>query len=167
MHSDDPLAFFITWTVYGSHLQGDERGWRRRRKGNQLPQPRLAKWRRERLKYDVIVLSSEQRAVVEAVCRCHCEHRYWHLWEVNARSSHVHVVVTATGYSGKIVRDQLKANCTRGLRERWSQFRDRVVWTIGGDWEYIIREEDLETVCLYVREAQDRIEYRYADKTGR
>jgi hypothetical protein len=168
MQSGDPLAFFITWTVYGSHLQGDERGWRRRRKGNQLlPQPRLAEWRRERLKYDVILLSSEQREVVEAECRRHCEHRHWHLWEVNARSSHVHVVVTANGYSGKIVRDQLKANCTRGLRERWNQFCDRVVWTIGGDWECIIREEDLETVCLYVREAQDRMEYRYADKTGR
>jgi hypothetical protein len=33
MNSDDPIAYFITWTVYGTHLQGDERGWRRRRKG--------------------------------------------------------------------------------------------------------------------------------------
>ncbi len=24
---DDPLAFFLTWTTYGSWLQGDERGW--------------------------------------------------------------------------------------------------------------------------------------------
>ena len=52
MNSDDPIAFFITWTVYGTHLQGDERGWRRRRKGDQQPQPRLAQWRRERLKHE-------------------------------------------------------------------------------------------------------------------
>ena len=37
--NDDPLAYFITWTVYGSWLQGDERGWRRYRGGHEKPQP--------------------------------------------------------------------------------------------------------------------------------
>ncbi len=158
---DDPLAFFITWTVYGSHLQGDDSGWRRRRNGYQPPQLRLADWRRRRLKYDLMLLSPDERRVVEAECERHCRHRRWHLWAVNARASHVHVVVTADGYSGKTVRDQLKANCTRGLRERWNQFRDRTVWTVGGDWRCINSEDDLETVCLYVRDAQDRMEYEY------
>jgi hypothetical protein len=54
----------------------------------------------------------------------------------------------------------LKANSTRGLRERWNQFCDRTVWTVGGDWECLNAEKDLETVCLYVREAQDRMEYK-------
>ena len=157
MESGDPLAYFVTWSVYGSHLQGDQRGWRHRQKGNQLPQPRLAKWRRERLKFDVVLLTPAQRAVVQAECRRHCEHRGWHFWEVNARSSHVHIVVTAVGYSGNTVRDQFKANCTRGLRERWSQFCDRSVWTVGGDWECINSEEDLDSLCAYVREAQDRM----------
>jgi hypothetical protein len=156
MQPDDPIAFFITWTVYGSHLQGDELGWRRRRTGNQLPQPQLAQWRRERLKYDVILLSPERRTVVEQECRRHCDHRGWHLWAVNARSSHVHVVVTGDGCSGKTIRDQLKTNCTRGLREQWSQYCDRSVWTVGGDWECVNDEEDLDSVCLYVRDAQDR-----------
>jgi REP element-mobilizing transposase RayT len=158
---DDPLAFFITWTVYGSHLQGDDSGWRRRRKGYQPPQPQLAVWHRKRLKYDLVLLSPAERQVVEAECERHCHHRGWHLWAVNARPSHVHVVVTADRCSGKTVRDQLKANCTRGLRERWSQFCDRTVWTVGGDWQCINREDDLEIVCLYVREAQDRMEYKY------
>ncbi len=161
MESGDPLAFFITWTVYGSHLQGDERGWRRRCQGNQLPQPRLAQWRRERLKYDVILLSPAAREIVEAECRRHCDHRGWHVWTVNARSNHVHIVVTADGYSSTIVRDQLKANCTRGSRMHWKQFCDRDVWTVGGDWDCINCEEDLEAVCLYVREAQDRMKYRH------
>lgn len=152
----DPLAFFITWTTYGSHLQGEERGWRRRRQGNQLPQPRLAQWRRERLKYDAILLLPSERAVVKNECQRHCDHRGWHLWEVNARSNHVHVVVTANGYSAQVVRDQLKANCTRGLRQQWKQFCDRVVWTVGGDCECVNSEDELERVCLYVREAQDR-----------
>ena len=161
MNSDDPIAFFITWTVYGTHLQGDPRGWRRRRKGEQTPQPRLAEWRRERLNHEVLLLSPEHRATIEDECRRHCEHRGWRLWEVNARSNHVHAVVSAPECSGKTVRDQLKANCTRGLREKWTVFRDRPVWTVGGDWECINSEDDLEEVCLYVREAQDRMEHRY------
>ena len=154
--SDDPLAYFITWTVYGSHLQGHDDGWRRRRKGYEPAQPRLCDWHQKRLKYDVMLLSPDQRNVVETECRRHCQHRGWHLWAASARTSHVHVVVTAERCSGKTVRDQLKANCTRGLRARWSQFCDRTVWTIGGDWKCINRQEDLEAVCLYVREAQDR-----------
>ena len=156
MTSDSPIAFFITWTIYGTHLQGDLRGWRQRRKGNQLPKPRLAEWRRDRLKHPILLLSDQQRTTVEKECQQHCDHRGWHLWTVDARTNHVHVVVTAIGYSGAIVRDQLKANSTRGLREQWEQFLDRPVWTAGGDWQCINNEEDLESAILYVSEAQDR-----------
>ena len=82
------------------------------------------------------------------------------MWAVNARSNHVHVVATALGYSGRVARDQLKANCTRGIREKWTVFRSRPVWSVGGDWECINSEEDLETVCEYVLEAQDRMEFK-------
>jgi hypothetical protein len=29
----DPLAYFLTWTTYGTWLPGDERGWCKRTKG--------------------------------------------------------------------------------------------------------------------------------------
>jgi hypothetical protein len=115
----------------------------------------------------VILLSPEQRDIVAAECRRHSAHRGWHLWEVNARSTHVHVVVTANGYSGQTVRNQLKANCTRGLRDRWIQFRDRPVWTVGGDWECINTDDGLEEIGCYVREAQERMQYKQPQGTGR
>jgi len=108
--------------------------------------------------HEIVRLSPEQRAIVEQECRQHCEHRGWQLWAINARSNHVHVVVTATEYSGKTVRDQLKANCTRGLRVHWPEFSSRPVWTIGGDWKCINDTDDLEVLCQYVREAQDRMD---------
>lgn len=157
MANDDPIAFFITWTVYGSHLQGDERGWRRRRKGLQLPEPQLKQWHTERLAFDVLLLSPRQRQLVESECKRHCNHRSWKLWAVNARSNHVHVVDTAVNYSGKTVRDQLKANCTRVLRQDDSGFRDRQVWSVGGDWDCVNSMDDLEVVCQYVCDAQDRM----------
>jgi hypothetical protein len=42
------------------------------------------------------------------------------------------------------------------LRELSAGWKDRPVWTVGGDWECINTEDDLETVIAYVLEAQDR-----------
>ncbi len=156
MSSDDPIAFFITWTVYGTFLQGDERGWKRRIRGHQAPQPRLASWRRERLKYTVQLLDEVHQSVVESEVDRLAVFRRWRIWAKNARTNHVHVVVTAGGYAGDKVRDQFKANCTRVLRERWKQFVDRPVWTTGGDWRCVNDEDELEQLVLYVSEAQDR-----------
>ena len=87
----------------------------------------------------------------------HCSHRKWKLWAANARTNHVHVVVTAKSYAGDKVRDQLKANCTRALREVDAAFEDRPVWTVKGDWKCINTEEDLEQAIVYVSDAQDRM----------
>jgi REP element-mobilizing transposase RayT len=164
MNNDEPIAYFITWTVYGTFLQGDERWWRRRRQGAQCPQPKLAQWRSARLKYPIALLDDAQQVVTEQEIQRHCEHRNWKLWAKSARTNHVHVVVTAPNYSGKQVRDQLKANCTRGLRELWANLRDRPVWTALGDWQCINTTDDLETVIMYVSEAQDLMEFRSGAK---
>ena len=153
---DSPLAYFITWTIYGTFLQGDARWWRKRGKGTQPPQPLLQQWHRDRLKYDVVLLSQEQRLLAQFEIDRHCEYRSWKLWVGNARTNHIHVVVTAPKYSGKSVRDQLKANCTRRLREHFYAFRDRAVWTVGGDWQCVNTEDELERVILYASDAQER-----------
>jgi hypothetical protein len=67
-------------------------------------------------------------------------------------------VISASGVAGGIVRDQLKANCTRELRAHWPQFNERPVWTTGGDWQCVNTEDELEQVVLYVSVAQDRMD---------
>jgi REP element-mobilizing transposase RayT len=156
--TDEPIGYFITWTVYGTFLQGDERWWRKKRQGSQAPRPRLEQWHRDRLEHHVILLSDEHRQIVESEIRAHCEHRQWRLWIANPRTNHVHVVVTALNYAGSKVRDQLKANCTRGLRQNDRRFVDRPVWTVGGDWQCLNTEGDLEQAILYAGETQDRME---------
>jgi REP element-mobilizing transposase RayT len=152
----EPIAYFLTFTVYGTFLQGDARWWYSRRKGVRQPEPRLEQWHRERLKHDVILFDREKRKVVQSEVQRLCQFRKWKLWEVNPRTNHVHVALTALGVHGKTLRDQIKANCTRALRERWPEFKDRPVWSVGGDWQCINTEDDLEQVIAYIRDAQDR-----------
>jgi len=154
--NDDTLGFLITWTIYGTFLQGDSRGWRKRRKGTQTSQPKLAEWHADRLKYPILRLDDQQRCCVTAEIQRLCNFRGWRLWASSVRTNHVHVVVHAKEVAGSKVRDQMKANATRVLRECWKEFVDRPVWTYGGDWQCVNDESSLEQVILYVLEAQDR-----------
>ncbi len=116
----EPLAYLITWTTHGTWLPGDERGWVQW--GVEGVQAGDAARRRkaERRQYEpAIVLNSEQRALVEATVRAHCEIRRWSLHAVNARSNHVHVVVTADAEPAKVM-DQFKAWSSRRLNE-WTE----------------------------------------------
>jgi REP element-mobilizing transposase RayT len=103
-----------------------------------------------------VSLTLFQRQKVETVCREHAEIRGWVLHAVNARSNHVHLVVTADRKPA-VVRNQFKANATRVLRQDPDVLTDEQIWTRGGDCEIIDGEEDLECVIQYVTVAQDRM----------
>ena len=155
MDNQSPLAYFITWSVYGTHLQGHRKGWRKHGQPDSLAQPRLEAWHVSRLKHPILELDAEARHAVKTIVERHCLHRTWRLWGVNPRSNHVHVVVTAESYSGSSVRDQLKANATTALRNHHVAFLNRPVWAQGGDWDCINSEDALERAIHYVMEAQD------------
>ncbi len=152
---NDALTSLITWTTYGTWLPGDMRGWRKRRVGKQLPRPLLERWCREQLTGDVVLLSPKDRETVEVACREHCEVRNWQLLAVCARSNHVHVIVAANEKPQK-VRDQLKANCTRWLRNQLTPLIANRTWTRGGDCSILDGDEEIESAIVYVNEAQDR-----------
>ena len=99
-------------------------------------------------------LSPSHRQIVTDTIQKHCDIRKWMLHAVNARTSHVHVVVTAPGYEPETVRDQFKAWCTRKLKaagENRTNF-----WTERGSCRWINHEDDLESAVVYVVDAQDR-----------
>jgi hypothetical protein len=156
----DPLAYFLTWTTYGTWLPGDERGWVERPGRFQPPNLRLQAVARALLLEEPCVLNLEQRHLVEATIAKHCGIRGWHLHAVNCRTQHVHVVVTASIHPKK-VRDQFKAWCTRHLKDlQRATLADpsqpvRVHWwTEGGSQRWINDEDSLEAVIQYVREFQ-------------
>lgn len=57
--NDEALAYFITWTCYGTFLPGDDRGWTKWQKGQQLPQPRLEDWCRDQMSESALRLNAD------------------------------------------------------------------------------------------------------------
>jgi REP element-mobilizing transposase RayT len=159
----EPLAYFLTWTTYGTWLPGDDRGWVKRLSGIQAADESVARKAALRMTSNACRLSNNQRAIVQRTIVEHCRIRGWTLHVVNCRTNHVHVVVTAN-IEPKAVRDQLKAWCTRKLNEclqpdELSAVRPRTKrkwWTERGSCRYINHEDDLETAIVYVRDGQDQ-----------
>ena len=112
----EPLAYFLTWSTYGTWLPGDERGWIEYAHGWQFPDAARMLEAKARMTENACRLDREQRDVVERQIAETCKIRSWELHAVNCRSNHAHVVVTAD-QAPKIVRNQLKAWCTRRLKE--------------------------------------------------
>jgi len=155
------LAYHIIWTTYGTWLPGDARGWVKWNEGGvKPPDPELERDARERMVESAVVLTEEQRAIVEKTIRDHCRIRGWLLHAVNARSNHVHVVVTADRDPDEVM-NQFKAWCSRklsdaeGLVGRVAKKAGRRHWfTEGGDKELIDTEEYLLNATIYVLEGQ-------------
>lgn len=156
--STDTIALFLTWTVYGTFLPGDCRGWRHRTKGHMPRRQALERWHHDRLQHPVITLNANMRFTVEEAVEEISTFRSWRLLAVSARSNHVHVVLESSNYSPFLVRDQLKAKSTFELRRRFDIWRSRPVWSAKGDIEFLDNEQDIERCILYVAEAQDRMD---------
>src|SRR6516225_8178105 len=109
---------------------------------------------------DAVILTPDQRDLVEQTIRDHCRIRKWQLHAVHCRSNHVHVVVTADR-DPNVVMEQFKAWCSRklsdagGLKSEVAAHAGRRRWfTEGADTEVIDTEEYLKNAIRYVLERQ-------------
>ena len=106
------------------------------------------------LKDPPLILSSEQRSMVEQALRELCLKRHWPLHEVNVRSNHVHIVVTAVETEPERVMSDLKAKATRILRKMKIISDTQKPWTEHGSTKYLFTQEEFDNVCHYVRDCQ-------------
>jgi REP element-mobilizing transposase RayT len=143
------IAYFLTWTTYGTWLSGDARGWARFGSSDfQAPNIILQERMRARMKGDPVVLNDNQRQIVDEVIRRHCDIRRWTLHALNIRSNHVHIVVAA-GIAPEEVLSQLKAWASRRLGKPGHQW-----WTEHGSTRWINYPEHLEAAIQYTHEGQ-------------
>ncbi len=153
-----PLAFFISFRTYGSWLHGDARGSVDRRH-NQFESPMLpvskalAASDREQMAHLEVVLTQGQRDIVTATIRGVCEHKGWRLLAINARSNHVHTVVSAK-QQPEFVMNAFKAWATRRLIDAGEFERGACVWSRHGSTVYLFKEDKVAEKCRYVMDGQ-------------
>jgi REP element-mobilizing transposase RayT len=151
------IAFFSTWTTYGTWLPGDDRGWFDPGAGVRDPDHMRRQIASLIMSENAVVLDSEQRSLVESVILKHCSIPNWELHAVSCRSNHAHVVVSASERAIAVPREQFKLWATRRLKEL-ELLRDptrsvRMHWWAERGWDvYIDTERDLREVVDYVAE---------------
>jgi REP element-mobilizing transposase RayT len=159
--TDTPLAYFISFRTYGTWLHGDKRG-SIDRKHNLYGSPYIEpneRWRRHNqliLKAKPLILNPKQRRVVDEAIRETCRIRKWSLLAVNARTNHVHTVVTASPKPESVL-NAFKANATRRLREERLWGYPSSPWAFKGSKIRLWNEKSIEAAIDYVLYGQERI----------
>ena len=160
-----PLAYFLTWTTYGTRLHGDPRG-TVDREHNRVGEPPLAPdpLRRQRmyekLSQPPFMLCARAQGAVQDVIRRHTELRGWRLRALATPVNHVHVVVDcrlpgeAVTKDPELVMEEYKSWGTRELRRLGLVGPDRRVWTDHGSTEWVNDDEGLHMAIDYVTRLQ-------------
>ncbi len=154
-----PLAYFITWSTYGTWLHGDERGSVARAGENYPntpmipPSPAREDFESAELKHPGVVLDEVAREIVRATITDHAAIRAWGIRALNVRSNHVHVVVGCPCSPEKAM-GEFKAWCTRRLRETGVVCKDARVWTRHGSTKHLFEPESLQRAIRYVMDGQ-------------
>jgi REP element-mobilizing transposase RayT len=149
-----PLAYLITFSTYGTWLQGRKAGWVDRQHnvfGSAILQGDAVRerWQRQRMRQSEYVLDAARRVIVLRTLIEVSSHRMWRVWAAHVRSNHLHVVVTAPCKPEKAMSD-FKSWGSRRLREAFEERADRERWTEHGSTKYLWNDDALTKAVKYV-----------------
>jgi REP element-mobilizing transposase RayT len=153
-----PIAYFITFTTYGAWLHGRAPGSVDRAHNAAgtpfLPQDeKLEREMRGAMRQEPYLLDKARRQIVLRTIKEVAAHRKWKLWVAHVRSNHVHVVISAECKPEKVMND-LKAWCSRRLREAFHESPDRDRWTQHGSTRFLNYKESFNAAVKYVIDDQ-------------
>ena len=153
------LAYMITFRCYGTWLHGDERGSVGRRGSNIFSEPRikpsstLRQIDSDKLAGSPINLGAVERKIVEVAIREVCAVRGYHLFAINVRTNHAHVVVNNGGEVERMM-DSFKAYSTKALKAANRVGIDCKPWSRHGSTRYLWTERHIELAVEYVVNGQ-------------
>ena len=159
-----PLAYLLTFRTFGTWLHGDSRWsisrYRKRPYESKLifPNKPLEDVMAAEMKQPPIILNPEHRIVVESAVDEVCQNRGYELRAVNARTNHVHAVVSAQVKPEKII-NALKAYSTRNLRQQNMFALDLRVWARGKSRRYLWKPQNVLAAIDYTLYSQGWIPF--------
>jgi REP element-mobilizing transposase RayT len=149
------LAYFITFSTYGTWLHGTGKGL-----GSVDPEhndyggefveanPALEKEMRESMTQPEYKLDAAHRAVVRDAIVNLAKEKGWQLLAIHVRSNHVHVVITADREVNRLM-SELKARASRDLTLAGFENVDRKRWTRHGSTQHLFTNAEVERKVEY------------------
>ena len=150
-----PLAYFLTFSTYGTWLHGREPG-SVDKSHNIFDTPTLpTNSRREQvirsqMRQPEYVLDEPRRQCVRLAIQEVAHYRDWALHAAQVRTNHAHIVITTPSLKPEPVLMVLKAWSSRQLRLTFKEEPKRVRWTHDGSTEYLWDEAARARACKYV-----------------
>lgn len=153
-----PLAYFITFACYGTHLHGHESGSVDRfhnRYGAPFIPPDMALHQKQqkRMNHPPYLMNHARAVIVMNAFKETSLYRQWILLAAHVRSTHVHAVVQASTNPEKVMND-FKSYASRALNRAGYEHNKRKRWARHGSTKYIWNVESLERVIHYVLHEQ-------------
>lgn len=149
-----PLAYFITFTCYGTWLHGDKST--SVDHYNNIPgtdfisyAPRRLDQVKKLMLETPYSLDELRRSIVLQAISEVCKYRQWVLLAAHVRSNHVHFVVHAK-LSPEQVMNTVKAYASRYLNKAKLDSDRKNRWTRHGSTRYLWSEEEIEATIQYV-----------------
>ncbi len=149
-----PLAYHITFGMYGSRLHGEPRG-TVDRSMNKPGDPIIGRdtdWEqieRSLLRFPPVVPTSQQRRFTESIIPSICDRGGWQLHMCAVQADHGHTLLTTTA-DGKTGRRLLKRWLGQALLERWPLPTDATWWAEGGSIKWVWDHQYFENVFSYI-----------------
>jgi REP element-mobilizing transposase RayT len=142
----DIVGYMVTWTTYGTWLQGDKRGYVKN--GEILPGDKIINEANRKLqKYDPIVLSKNEKEVIRQTIIDEASFRGQKILALMVCSNHVHLVAEPCKFSIEEAVSIYKNKATSALRKFGRPGR---LWTKGFNKRFCFNADALAARINYV-----------------
>ncbi len=141
------IGYMVTWTTYGTWLQGDKRGYVRDGE-TLLEDAGLEKANKELQKYGIVRLKIAQKKTVEDAILKEAERIGQKILALAVCSNHVHLVVGKQNESIESAVSRYKNVATCALKKTGLVKR---IWTRGFDKQFCFDDGELEAKIRYVQ----------------
>jgi len=140
------IGYMITWTTYGSWLQGDKRGYVKN--GRILPANDKLKYANQKQqKFQTVKLDSSQKHIVRKAILQEAQKINQKILAISVCSNHVHIVAKISSESIEKIVHRYKRLSTFVLRK--AGLNDKV-WSTGFDKRFCFTDKEIEQKIKYV-----------------
>lgn len=153
------LAYFITFSTYGTWLHGTAKGPGSVDRGHNVygtpfiaPDEARECRAASRMIAPPYQLGETARTIVRDAIVAHCKEKNWTLLALHVRAKHVHVVVSAEREPGRLMSD-LKASASRELNRSGTDANAKR-WTRHGSTRHLFDEASVVAAVAYTLDEQ-------------